>query len=277
MSDCLVCGETVDLETVEPVNPDKPRGAKKAGLRVVRDGEEVFYCADHAELRPAPEPKVTKPKAKRGPDPLKGKRHEIETNDKDSILWPYSSTAPVEKGQVFEVGRIAIEITSVTKVKQRVKDEKTGDVRPEWKWRAEFIRINRVSEDRVYLLGKNGGYTDDPRTAMRAPSQHDAETINGVDWREVVENQGPPPEPEGIPSEKIADLPSAQEAKAAHRRAREQRLIEYEELPLSVRLRRIELIGDKRLGRQVARIEDSIRAAERKLQERGKDPTDRAA
>lgn len=96
MSDCLVCGETVDLETVEPVNPDKPRGAKKAGLRVVRDGEEVFYCADHAELRPAPEPKVTKPKAKRGPDPLKGKRHEIETNDKDSILWPYSSTAPVD-------------------------------------------------------------------------------------------------------------------------------------------------------------------------------------
>lgn len=198
-------------------------------------------------------------------DPLAGQREAINAGA-ESLLWPSVDAngkqlpCPVKRGEVYELRTCRITITQVHRL-GRAQD---------WQWRAGFIRTKRVGADRVHLLAKKGGYTDDPRQALQMREQEGG-------WREVAENLGPPPEPEAVPPEIVAELPLSVEARVRYEREQEERRREWEALPLAERVRRLEAAGGKRIGRQLARIRDGVEAAERKLQRHGKSPSDRAA
>lgn len=196
-------------------------------------------------------------------DPLAGQREAVN-GGAESLLWPSIDAkgnrlpCPVKRGETFELRSCRITITKIHRLGRAQG----------WQWRAEFIRTKRVAADRVHLLAKRGGYTDDPRQALQAREQEGG-------WREVAENLGPPPEPEAVPPEVVADLPLSVAARERYEAEQAERRREWEALPLAERVRRLEARGD-RVGRQLARIRAGIEAAERKLHRHGT-PSDRAA
>ncbi len=198
-------------------------------------------------------------------DPLAGQREAIN-NGAESLLWPSvdpetgrALACPVKRGDVFELRTCRITITQVHRLGRAQG----------WQWRAGFLRTKRVAADRVHLLAKRGGYTDDPRLALSATEQEG-------DWREVPENLGPPPEPEAVPPEIVAELPTSVMAVANYERVQAERRAEFEALPLSEKVRRLEQRAE-RVGRQLARIADAAEAAERKLRREGVNLSDEVA
>jgi hypothetical protein len=82
-------------------------------------------------------------------------------------------------------------------------------------------------------------------------------------------------EPERM--EGVELLPSSVAARYRHEQAQREARAAHEALPLAERVRRLELVGGERIGRQLARIEQAAEAAERKLRRHGVDTSDRAA
>lgn len=188
----------------------------------------------------------------KGKDPLAGQREAINEGA-ESLLWPSRDAdgkplaCPVKRGESFELRTCRITITQVHRL-GRAHD---------WQWRAGFIRTKRLSADRVHLLAKRGGYTDDPRMALSAAEQEG-------DWREVAENLGPPPEPEAVPPEIVAELPTSVVARERFEREREERRREFETLPLAERVRRLEAMGGTTAKRELRAIRALAARAERK-------------
>lgn len=197
-------------------------------------------------------------------DPLAGQREAINEGA-ESLLWPSKDAdgnalpCPVKRGDVFELRTCRITITQIHRLGRAQG----------WQWRAGFIRTKRVGADRVHLLAKRAGYTADPRQALQAREMEG-------DWREIPENLGPPPEPEAVDPDVVAELPLSVGARIAYEQERAERRREFEALPLSERVRRLEAAGG-RVGRQMARIGEAVDAAERKLKRHGKSTSDRAA
>lgn len=131
-------------------------------------------------------------------DPLEGLRQSINEGETDRLLWPDTGQdAPVEVGQIFQLRSCSIEITRVHRVQPRGRG---------WQWRAEFKRY--VPHSELYLLGSRG-YTDDPKSALRAQDSADPPTITDLgDRPESHRSLGQAPEPEGVAPDEVANLPS---------------------------------------------------------------------
>lgn len=137
-------------------------------------------------------------------DPFAGRREEINDGSLTSFswetkLWP---VCPVEMGEEHKFRSCRIAITSVHKIQRSGVQF----------WLALF---DRYDPERIYLLGKSGGYVDDPKAAMTA--QHDINAGSQEEaWRGNPANLGPPPEPEAIPPHIVDQLPSVKASKMRH-------------------------------------------------------------
>lgn len=146
-------------------------------------------------------------------DPLAGLREAINKGEGTSLFLPDPggrSPCPVEIGQVFTLRACGVEITT----KQRVRK----DGKPQW--RVGFLRI-RYDDSKRYLLKRGGGYTHDPKLAMR--SQDDLQVAATLDIihpdarSEAHRAFGEPPEPEGPPPHEVASLSATMKARLKHR------------------------------------------------------------
>jgi hypothetical protein len=141
-------------------------------------------------------------------DPLAGQRRAINDRETERLLWPDEGKGcPVEVGEVFKLATCHIEITRCQRV-QRGR---------EWLWRSEFRRI--YGDGGVFLLSRAGGYTEDPKLAMRAQDDPEAGTVTG-DPLENPRNTESPPEPEAIPPHEVATLPTSVAARVRFERLR---------------------------------------------------------
>lgn len=189
-------------------------------------------------------------------DPIAGQREAINTGAADALLFPYFDReantvrpCPVKRGQTFELRECRITCGTPIRI------GKHG----QWQWRVPITRHKRVTKDKVRLLDKRGGYTDDPRAALPA-----ANTAPDDHWREVPENLGPPPEPEAIDPELVADGPTAIGLQARYEREQRERREAFEALPLSERVRRLEAVNDPRARRQLRAIRSQVAEGEKR-------------
>lgn len=194
-------------------------------------------------------------------DPIAGQREAINEGKADALLFAYFEpgtkrikVCPVKRGESFELRTCRIVCGTPVRIGKHGR----------WQWRVPVTRHKRVSADKVRLLDKRSGYTDDPRSALSAANISEDEH-----WREVAENLGPPPEPEAIDPEIIASLPMTVAAQANYEREQRERRAAFEALPLSERVRRLEGLNSPKVGRQLARIAEATEAAERKLRRHG--------
>lgn len=190
------------------------------------------------------------------PDPIAGQREAINEGTSDALLFPYFDPAtskvkpcPVKRGQEFELR--ACRITCGTPM----RIGKHGA----WQWRVPITRHQRVTADKVRLLDKRGGYTDDPRAALTAANLSEDEH-----WREVPENLGPPPEPEAIDPELVASGPTAVGLQSRYEREQREQREAFEALPLSERVRRLELQGGRAAHRQLRAIRSQVAEGEKR-------------
>lgn len=139
------------------------------------------------------------------PDPLAGQREKINTGERTQLTWPDDGQGwPVEEGQTFDLRDCSIEITSRRRSKGQLGT---------WWFIAEFIRYpKRV--DRVHLLGRSGGYTEDEAQAMRAQDGEEPGTLYGPGPEENPLNLVQPPEPEAVPPAEIPGYTGSQQARA---------------------------------------------------------------
>lgn len=190
-------------------------------------------------------------------DPIAGQREEINEGSADALLFPYFEPGtttikpcPVKRGQEFELR--ACRITCGTPM----RIGKHGA----WQWRVPVTRHHRVTKDRFRGLGRGLGYVDDPRAAVTArdvPPDDDH-------WRDVDGNDGPPLEPEAIDPEDIIDGPTAIGQRARHEREQREMRAAFEALPLSERVRRLEVQGGKAARRQLRAIRSQVAEGEKR-------------
>lgn len=189
-------------------------------------------------------------------DPIAGQREAINEGKADALLFTYFEPGtteikpcPVKRGDSFELRTCRITCGTPMRIGKHGR----------WQWRVPVTRHKRVSADKVRLLDKRSGYTDDPRSALSAANITDDEH-----WREVAENLGPPPEPEAIDPEIIATLPSTVAAQANYEREQRERRAAFDALPLSERVRRLEAVNDPRAQRQLRVIRSQVAEGERR-------------
>lgn len=137
-------------------------------------------------------------------DPLAGYREELNSGSRTTLTFNGMEDCPVDEGDMFELRSCMIVITG----KRRVKRDKR------WWW---IVTFDRSMPERVYLLGRSGGYVEDDKMAMGAQADQNAGSPSEI-WRENPMNLGPPPEPEAVPPHEVDLLPSVQIARAKHER-----------------------------------------------------------
>jgi hypothetical protein len=89
-----------------------------------------------------------------------------------------------------------------------------------------------------------------------------------------------PPEPEKVPTREVELLPATVAARAVYEREQQERRMEHEAQPLEARLAWLRQEAEESgvdLTRQLARIEQGIKAAESKMRRLSKSASDRAA
>lgn len=191
------------------------------------------------------------------PDPIAGQREAINEGTSDALLFPYFDPetskvkpCPVKRGQEFELR--ACRITCGTPM----RIGKHGA----WQWRVPITRHQRVTKDKFRGLGRGLGYVEDPRAAVSA---HDCPPDDDH-WRDVDGNDGPPPEPEAIDPEDIINGATAVAQRARHEREQRERREAFEALPLSERVRRLELAGGRAARRQLRAIRSQVAEGEKR-------------
>lgn len=171
------------------------------------------------------------------PDPLAGFREELNSGARTSLMWSVTEfpDCPVQQGDVFNLRSCTIEITSTRKIRRQGAQH----------WLALF---DRSQPQRTYLLGKAGGYVEDPRESMRDDPK-----------------SGAPFEPEAVPPDEVDRLPSTQVAKARHKEQKDQeRRMEKQckdgerEIRDLVR-RTLQNVPEDRREETIARIKNSVR------------------
>lgn len=150
-------------------------------------------------------------------DPLAGQREAINRRESEHLIWPDNGQGcPVKVGEVFALRTCHIEITRTHRARKAAK----------LIWRAEFSRY--YTDDRVWLLDRQGGYADTEAAAMREQDDPHASTIASLDPLDNPANLGGPLEHEAVAPYEIEELPMVIEAQkrfaAANRYHTEKRL-----------------------------------------------------
>lgn len=199
-------------------------------------------------------------------DPLAGKRAEINAGERDSLMWADNGTGcPVQLGQLFPLRSCAIEITRTHRVRKG----------RDWYWRAEFRRVH--TDNRPLYLHRVTGYTHDERQAMPAPelkADAPAEARGSGGWGvEVPEHERPDlsvvAEPEAVQPHEVADLSASREARQRYEQAQAEAAAAFAALPLSERVRRLELLGGRQARRQLRAIRAQVAEGEKRAGIRG--------
>lgn len=203
-------------------------------------------------------------------DPLAGKREAINDRQVDVLIWPDRGRGcPVVVGQVFHLRRFNIEITRI---------ERLLKPRPA-RWKAEFTRIHREVTT-VKLLKPGHGDTSDPRHAMTSGEEYGSPTLCSVDPLENVHNLAPPPEGEIPPADEVPDYQTSRENQRNYEQQMTRARLDHERLPLEARLAIVRRLAEAEgvdLGRQLAAIEQRIKAAESKVRRLSLVASERAA
>jgi hypothetical protein len=133
-------------------------------------------------------------------------REEINDGSVSALWWPVSlyPDCPVLPDDSFALRSCRVQITSTRQVR---RDNQVF-------WMALF---DRHGPERVYLLGKNGGYVEDSKAAMTAQMDVNAGSPREL-WRDNPMNLGPPPEPEAVPPHVVDQLPSSKASKMRHQK-----------------------------------------------------------
>jgi hypothetical protein len=202
---------------------------------------------------------------------LAGHREAINEGRISSLFWPSGKDAccPVEVGEVYPLKTGGVEITR----KERVRSNGTTG------WRADFILIRPAAKPEY--LKRGGGLTTELKAAMPAQDDvHSAATLDPISEEaeeEAHRAAGAPPEGQIVPHHEVLEFRPSREAQQRYLRETAEQGIEETRLPLSERIRRLEE-SDVDLGRQLARIQEGVVAAEAKRRRlECKVPSDRAA
>lgn len=143
-------------------------------------------------------------------DPLAGLREELNSGALTSLMWPVTvySECPVKQGESFKLRSCRIAITSTQKIRRAGISY----------WLALF---DRHGPERMYLLGKSGGYVEDSKAAMTAQADLNAGSQEEA-WRGNPANLGPPPEPEAVPPHIVDQLPSTKASQMRHKKQKDE-------------------------------------------------------
>lgn len=137
-------------------------------------------------------------------DPLAGRREELNDGSLTSMMWPVAQypDCPVKQGESFRLRSCRITFTSTREIKRKG-------------YRYWLGLFDRHGPERTYLLGRNGGYVEDPKAAMTAQADMNAGSPREI-WRENPMNLGPPPEPEAVPPHVVDQLPATKASRMSH-------------------------------------------------------------
>lgn len=143
-------------------------------------------------------------------DPLAGLREDLNNGRLTSLTWPVSQypECPVKPGDEYKLRSCRIVITSANKMRR-------GGVES---W---LVLFDRHGPERTYLLGKAGGYVEDPKAAMTAQADCNAGSQEEA-WRQNPANLGPPPEPEAVPPHIVDSLPSTKATRMRHQQQKDE-------------------------------------------------------
>lgn len=194
-------------------------------------------------------------------DPLAGKREAIAEGELNHVTWPDKGKGcPVEIGDQFTLRPFSIQITHTRRTR-------SGG---QWIWLAAFEKF--YPQGKPYLLDRRGGYTDDPKAAMRAQDDPAPATLDrqGADARtEEHRAGGEPPEPEGVPPHEVSSLPTSIMARERFRDLRRQVDQERRMDQLASRVKKLQKRAERTgldLGEEIDDLEATIARVENCLQ-----------